>query len=118
LPSDENGIEAAQIAMCRHFGAEFLASGDDQTLGLSRDFSFERLPVHGLRRPPEPGTCGWYIWSGAELSQDEDFFAPIQVSHLLTKSPSLVQYLGLAPGWRFIIAADRVDVWRDASLPV
>jgi hypothetical protein len=30
--------------------------------------------------------------------------------------PSVVQYLGLPPGWRFLVAGRRVDVWFDETL--
>jgi hypothetical protein len=78
-----------------------------QTLG--------QTPIHGLRHPPAHDTNGWYIWAG-EFSTSPDFFAPIHTSHLIERLPQVLQFLGLPPGYRFLIAAEYVDVWFDSAL--
>ncbi|HEX7704982.1 MAG TPA: hypothetical protein VF701_00840 [Thermoanaerobaculia bacterium] len=97
------------------FGAEFLPALHDQKVGIARQ-TLGKLPLNGLRHPPEGSTCGWYIWAGEHLSQDADFFQPIHVSHLGDYCPETIPYLGLAPGWRFLLAPNYEDVWFDASL--
>jgi hypothetical protein len=74
------------------------------------------VPVNGLRHPPKGDTTGWYLWGGADITDDPDFFKPLHVEHLSDWCPEALKYLGLPPGWRFLIAGDYEDVWYDASL--
>ena len=85
-------------------------------LGISRDFDPSRFPINGLRHRLEGETCGWYIWSGEEWSDDADFFVPVHASHLLDICSDAIEYLGLPPGWRFLFAPGHEDVWTDAAL--
>lgn len=78
--------------------------------------SLKRQPIHGMRIAPTETTNGWYIWCG-ELSDADDFFAPLHVEHLGEYLPAAVEYLDLPPGYRFLIdSANYEDVWFDASL--
>ena len=74
------------------------------------------MPINGLRHPPEGDTISWYIYASEELSDDLGFFKPLDVEHLNDWCPQIKKYLGLAPGWRFLIAGDYEDVWFDGSL--
>ncbi|TWD77279.1 hypothetical protein FB547_110241 [Variovorax beijingensis] len=74
------------------------------------------LPVNGLRHPPTTGTSGWYIWAGEELSTEADFFKPLHIEHLDGWAPEIKKYLGLPPGWRFLIAPGYEDIWFDEKL--
>jgi hypothetical protein len=38
------------------------------------------------------------------------------VRHLQEWCPRAVAFLGLPPGWRFLVADDQLDVWEDRSL--
>jgi hypothetical protein len=105
---------ARQRELCQRFGAPFVEAPLALKLGLARNVGTE-WPVHGLRHPPQGDTSGWYIWTG-DLSSDADFFKPIHVSHLVERVPIILPFLGLAPGWRFLIAPDHEDVWEDESL--
>jgi hypothetical protein len=74
-------------------------------------------PLNGLRSSPEGRTCGWYIWGGRDLPDAPDFFASLQVAHLTDRCPSVLPYLALPPGWRFLLGANNhVDVWHDPKL--
>jgi hypothetical protein len=88
----------------------------DQMLGISKDFDATKFPINGLRHPAEANTCGWYIWSGNELSQAEDFFVPVHASHLEDYCAEATEFLALPPGWRFLFAPDHRDVWFDPKL--
>ena len=111
------GERTTQLQMCNRFGAEFVAAPTDTKVGVALA-TLGKAPLNGLRHPPEESTCGWYIWAGEEFSQSETFFQPVHVSHLSEYCPEAIQYLGLAPGWRFLIAPGHEDVWFDASLLV
>ncbi len=87
---------------------------NDLIVGVSTDLS--GTPLNGLRHPTDIGTTGWFIWSG-EFSDDENFFKPICVQHLLQIRPDIVIYLGLDVGFRFQINSNGYqDVWYDESL--
>ena len=75
-----------------------------------------REPINGLRHPPDGGTNGWYIWCGQSYSTEPDFFSPLHTIHLNEYCPQIMKFLGLPPGFRFMLAADWIDVWFDAKL--
>jgi hypothetical protein len=74
------------------------------------------LPINGLRHRAEGGTSGWYFWLGEESSSDPDFFSPLHAGHLKQQCPEIIKFLGLPPGYRFLIVEDYLDVWFDESL--
>lgn len=108
-------ITAEQIATCERYGAKYSPTPLDSKVGFAIHTQ-ERAPINGLRHPPAGDTNGWYIWGGKELSNEPDFFAPLHTQHLLNRRPEVVKYLGLPPGYRFLIAGDYVDVWFDPTL--
>ncbi len=55
------------------------------------------------------------MWAG-DFSDAADFFKTLHLSHLTEWRPEVEPYLGLPPGWRFLIAPDYEDVWYDAAL--
>lgn len=106
----------AQRGICDKFGADFAPPMARATLGIARDFSCSAYPLNGLRHPPDGNACGWYIWSGEQFSNADDFFVPMHVAHLEDNCAQLMKYLGLPPGWRFLLAPGHEDVWYDSAL--
>jgi hypothetical protein len=102
-----------QKAICEKYDSVFLESPLHLKVGISQNVKDGILPISGLRINPEGDTSGWYIWAGEELSQDDDFFVPHHIEHIENWIPNISKYLGLAPGWRFLIANDLEDVWFD-----
>jgi len=105
-----------QRRVCEQYKATFVPAPSNLKVGIARDVRDGILPIHGLRTAPDPGTTGWFIWAGGEMSQAEDFFAPLHVEHLSEWCPAVLKFLGLPPGWRFLIADGFEDVWYDAKL--
>lgn len=105
-----------QMAFCQKYGADFVPCGDHSTVGINRSFDALRSPLNGLRHRPFGQTNGWYIWSGEQYSDDPNFFVPLHTMHLANRGPQILKYLGLAPGWRFLLAPDYEDVWFDEYL--
>lgn len=101
--------------ICARYGSGFLPPVASQKLGLALG-SLRTLPLNALRHPPENGTCGWYIWGGVEMSQDREFFQPLHVSHIAEYCPDILPFLGLAPGWRVLLAPGQTEVWFDENL--
>jgi hypothetical protein len=106
-----------QQEICKKYNAEFLESSFDKLIGVAlKSFDKFEMPINGLRHPIEnEQSANWYIWAG-EYSSDDDFFSPVHVSHLLDICPKALNYLGLAPGWRFLFDNNYEDVWYDEEL--
>jgi hypothetical protein len=109
-------LMARQAAACKRAGVEpaFLARKD--RIGIGRDFDPTRRPINGLRHPPHGDMCGWYIWSGEELSGEPDYFEVMCYEHLLEEAGDWVEYLALPAGWRFLADAGYEDLWLDEAL--
>ncbi|WP_394842911.1 hypothetical protein LZC95_38295 [Pendulispora brunnea] len=102
--------------LCRKYGSPWVASPDHMKVGIAKNVLDGLLPINGLRHPIEGATSGWFIWAGQELSSAPDFFAPLHIGHLAKWCPPAPRFLGLAPGWRFLMANGYEDVWEDAAL--
>lgn len=113
---NDHFILRAQRAICKKYDADFMETRKDLKLGVAENVKSGLLPINGLRINPEGDTTGWYIWAGEELSKDPDFFVPLHVEHIDDWVPNVEKYLGLAPGWRFLIAGDYEDVWYDSDI--
>ena len=113
---DYNEIQQKQKEICQKWQADFLESTSELKIGISENVKSGILPINGLRIYPESDTSGWYIWAGEELSNEDDFFKPLHIAHLENWIPNINKYLGLAPGWRFLIANNYEDVWFDEEL--
>ncbi|MBU2566273.1 hypothetical protein KKG46_01795 [Patescibacteria group bacterium] len=104
-----------QKTICNKYKAEYLETPANFKIGISENIK-NGLPIHGLRHQQSGDTAGWYIWSG-EYSDDPNFFKPLHVQHLKEWCPQVIKYLGLAPGWRFLIDdKGHEDVWFDEKL--
>jgi hypothetical protein len=101
--------------VCAKVGVTPDHPGDTEKLGVALE-TLHLQPLNGLRHPREGGTCGWYIWGGTTLRQESDFFEPLHVAHLVERCPLAIPFLGLPPGWRFLVADGQEDIWYDASL--
>jgi hypothetical protein len=111
-------VKDSQKEICEKYGVVHFPSPANLKVGIALNVRDGIMPINGLRHPPEGDTTGWYIWSGEELSADPAFFKPLHVEHLSDWCPSVQKYLGLPPGWRFLITGDYEDVWFDESLLV
>ena len=106
-----------QRLLCKNYQIDWVASEPHLRIGLADNVLSDLIPVNGLRHPIENGTTGWYIWSGEVFSEDADFFKPYCVDHLPRLKPLIIPFLGLPPGYRFLIdGKGYVDVWEDTNL--
>lgn len=111
-------MKSEQIGICKKYDAIWVESPDTFKVGIAANVQSGKQPLNGLRHPPEGDTTGWYIWAGEEPPQtDPDYFLPLHVSHLHDWCPQALKYLGLPPGYRFLISDDGYeDVWFDEQL--
>jgi hypothetical protein len=105
-----------QRRTCRRYATDFVKSAADSRIGIARNARAGTWPLNGLRHRPEGNSCGWYVWAGETLSTDPDFFEPHYVSHLPALLPPVLPYLGLPPGWRFLLGENHEDAWYDPEL--
>jgi len=109
-------LDDQQKALCKRYGAVWSPVDTNLKAGIALNVKSGLRPINGLRHPPEGDTTGWYIWAGEELSDDPDFFVALHVSHLQNWCPEALKFLGLPPGYRFLVAGNHEDVWEDQSL--
>ncbi len=105
-----------QIRLCKEYDVEYIPCEPESMVGISKDTASNNIPINGLRHLPQGDSSGWYLWSGEYLSNADDFFLPLHARHLTERCPEVIRFLGLAPGYRFLIAGEYVDVWYDKSL--
>jgi hypothetical protein len=113
--NDLDELVSLQQAFCRERGIECVPSSSESKLGFAIDTQ-GRLPINGLRHPPEAGTNGWYLWCGEELSSAPNFFSPLHTERLSVRCPEVRKLLGLPPGYRFLLAGEHLDIWFDGKL--
>jgi hypothetical protein len=107
---------AVQNEVCKKWGSPYVETPCAQKVGIAENVKLGIYPINGLRHSPTGDTSGWYIWAGEDFSEHDDFFVPLHAEHLQEWCPAIEKYLGLAPGWRFLVAPKYEDVWFDASL--
>ncbi len=105
------------MELCKKIGVDFIDNPDFFKIGVSINLKEQNLfPINGLRHNPEKDTTGWYIWAG-EYSEDPNFFVPIHVLHINEWNPLILKFLGLPPGYRFLIGENNYeDIWYDENL--
>lgn len=110
-------LHSEQRSICEKYRAPFAPVDLELKVGIARNVLNGVFPINGLRHNQEGDTTGWYIWAGEELPSDPNFFVPLHVKHLAEWNPNILKYLGLAPGWRFLIGEEGYeDVWLDPNL--
>ncbi|MBK7959695.1 MAG: hypothetical protein IPK03_17390 [Bacteroidetes bacterium] len=92
-----------QHETCNRIGSDWVLADLELKIGIADNVLTDLNPINRLRSPIENGTTGWYIWSGQRFSDDADFFKPYCIKHLIELKPSIIKYLGLPPGFRFLI---------------
>ena len=115
MDADSARVRLQKIT-CARYGAEYMGTDLSDLVGIAENIRSGVLPINGLRHPRIGDTSGWYIWAGDTLPDDPDFFRPLHASHVAEWCSQAEPCLGLAPGWRFLIAGDYEDVWFDETL--
>jgi hypothetical protein len=112
---------ALQVPVCARFSAALTPVDERVNSAVSEHIIGGRFykegiwPLHGERFLPTPTTTGWYIYAG-ENTGEVDFYKAVHSAHLDTWCTDAVPYLGLPPGWRFLLAPGYEDVWFDEAL--
>jgi hypothetical protein len=107
--------EKEQRLVCAQYSAEWIAAAEDSMVGFAITTK-GKLPINGLRHPPEGSSNGWFLWCGEEFSEAQDFFEPLHTRHIYDEFPEVMKFLGLPSGYRFLLAGDYLDVWYDEKL--
>ena len=104
-----------QKDICKRFGATHFACSDDQFVYFALE-SKGYLPVNGERVRGKGEESGWYIWCGAHKKDSEAFFQKVSVYELSEMVPLAYAFLGLPPGFKFLIAGGHQRAWLDENL--
>ena len=105
-------VRDEQRSICEKYGSKFLLPLERDKIGIALA-TLHLEPIYGVRVLPTEGVAGWYIWGGPH-SKDPDFFQPLHVVHLNEKCPSVIKYLALEAGYKFIAdSAGFEDVWQE-----
>ena len=107
------------MAICEKYRARHTSPRYDLKVGIN--LGGEAYPINGHREPDSPAydeLTGWWIWNDErDIPQDDPhFFESLHAFHLLESRPAVLPYLGLPPGWRFLIAPNHEDAWYDPTL--
>jgi hypothetical protein len=119
LANIESNLISEQKSVCEKVNAEFSPTPFNTIMGVALSTLLQNKTINGLRHPTKfKDNNGWYIWAD-EYSLANDFFKPIHVHHLFELSPQILKYLGLPPGWRFLIDnSGYEDIWYDESISI
>lgn len=108
-------VEKVQRSYCEELNEQYVATPANLKVGFALE-TRGRVPMNGLRHPPEGDTTGWYLWCGEQFPSADDSFSPVHTNHLIELQPEVLKFLGLPPGYRFLLAGDYTDVWYDSAL--
>ena len=103
--------ETTQREICDRYSAEFTPIDWALRVAIADDFFTEALPKNGVRIAVEGNMTGWYLYAGETMSDAVDYYKPHCAEHLPDLLPSVIPYLGLPVGWRFLLAPNYEDVW-------
>jgi hypothetical protein len=115
---DWEDIYLEQQKICKKNGLDWNPVDREMMVAINNSLLKITNPINGLRHPEQGKIDGWYLWSGLEIPQENNnFFSPVCVDHLVDMKPIVLKYLGLPPGWRFQIDDQGYeDVWFDKTL--
>ncbi|MEZ0296062.1 MAG: hypothetical protein ACAI35_06365 [Candidatus Methylacidiphilales bacterium] len=106
-----------QREVCKKFGSVWVPARAYEKIGIALQ-TLQLVPIHGVRVFPKQGVTGWYIWAG-DYSADADFYQPLHTCHIDDHCPWVTKYLGLEPGFRFMIDREGFeDVWKEEAKSV
>ena len=111
-------IENEQRKLCNRLNLIWTPFDTQLMIAFNTSLLTKCQPINGLRHPRNGNIDGWFLWSGGEIpNDDETFFQPTHVEHLINKKPIVLKYLGLPFGYRFQIDDNGYeDIWFDSSI--
>jgi hypothetical protein len=111
-------IENSQKEVCKKVKVNWTPVDRNFMIAINDSLFTTTQPINGLRHPRQQTIDGWYLWSGKEIPQEQNnFFVPIHIDHLIENRPLVLKYLGLPEGWRFQINDNGYeDIWFDEKI--
>lgn len=116
--SEWDNIQHQQKLVCVRMNVDWVPIDTGAMIAFNESSFSDTLPINGLRHPKTANLDGWYLWSGGNIPQDDNrFFKPMHVEHLIEQRPIVLKYRGLPAGWRFQIDDKGYeDIWFDESI--
>lgn len=112
---DVNSIIDMQREVCKRFGATHYASDENNTVYFAGETQ-GLLPVHGERVRGGENQSGWYVWCGGNRFDRDDFFQEMSVFEFAGRVPLAYSFLGLPPGFKFLVAGGHQRAWLEEGL--
>jgi len=94
-----------QKKICKKFGLSYEPCDIEQYLYISESVKEGKFPIEWKRYIEEGDFCGWYIWSGEKLLDNESY-TKVSLNNIDEYSKELIKFLWLERGTRFIIEDD------------
>jgi hypothetical protein len=98
-------IEEEQKMVCESLGVAWNPIETHSLIAFNESLFTSIKPINGLRHPKQAVIDGWYLWGGSEIPDDEHYFKPIHVEHLIEKKGIILRYLALPAGCPYSIGA-------------
>ena len=111
MTTNRSKYDDAKREICDRYAAEFTPIDWGLRVAIADDFFGDALPKNGVRIEVEGNMTGWYLYASDTISEAVDYYKPYCAEHLPDILPSVIPYLGLPVGWRFIFAPGYEDVW-------
>ncbi|WP_414449633.1 hypothetical protein AB4851_27750 [Burkholderia sp. 22PA0099] len=107
--SNLNDFLEIQKETCERLGLPDFSPEEMVAVAIS---TLGEMPIYGTRISlPDGGNISWFFHCG-EYSDAADFYKPVHAEHLSEMLPSVLKYLRLPPGSKFIIDDQGYeDVW-------
>lgn len=99
MMNEWNDIQQQQKAICKKLNLNWTPVNINSMIAFNDSLLLDTKPIDELRHPSTQSIAGWYLWSAGDIPQEDDeFFKPVHVLHLLQDRPIVLKYLGLPAG--------------------
>jgi len=105
-----------QETVCERFQVEWVEWPRGLKVGVARNVRSGLAPFERTSPSPAGRSHRLVLVGGRSAVPGPGLLLPLHVEHLAEWCPAAIPYLGLPPGWRFLVAPGREDVWFDENL--
>ncbi len=108
-------IQQTQQECCEHYSSNYTPTELEQLVVISDGIYEGAVPVEGVRYPSPSHMTGWWLTTD-NYNGDVDTLQSVHFRHIVEKRPELAIYMGLKPGYRFLLGGKDEHVWFDEKV--